>query len=79
MRANRPPPAPVSGAERLRLNFGLGVVVVGLCVLCLLRVLGTAVIAAAPPSIDAAFQRFWAAHDPQEAAKAAQDVIASGD
>jgi hypothetical protein len=32
----------------------------------------------APPSIDPAFDRFWAAKNPQEAAKAAHDVIASG-
>ena len=49
-----------------------------LCVLCCLGVLGAAAGAVAPAPIDAAFQKFWAAHNPQEAAKAAQDVVASG-
>src|ERR1051325_10888249 len=35
-------------------------------------------IAGAPPSIDAAFQKFWAAKKPDEAAKAAQNVVAAG-
>ena len=49
-----------------------------LCVLCILCVLGAAATAAAPPSIDAAFDRFWAAKNPQEAGKAVQDVVGSG-
>jgi pimeloyl-ACP methyl ester carboxylesterase len=34
--------------------------------------------AAAPPSIDAAFDRFWAAKNPQEAGRAVPDVVGSG-
>src|SRR5215218_3410984 len=34
--------------------------------------------AAPPPAIDAAFDKFWSAHSPQEAAKASQAVVASG-
>jgi dienelactone hydrolase len=34
--------------------------------------------AAAPPTPDAAFRRFWDARNPQDAAKAAQDIVASG-
>jgi hypothetical protein len=32
---------------------------------------------AAPPSVDAAFEKFWAARNPDDAAKAARDVVAS--
>jgi hypothetical protein len=46
--------------------------------LCSLALAVAAVGAAAPPAIDVAFQRFWAARDPQDAARAARDVIASG-
>ena len=51
-------------------------VVALLCPLCpCFRVLGGAAAhRRRAASIDAAFQRFWAARDPQEAAKAAQDV-----
>jgi hypothetical protein len=49
-----------------------------LCILCILGVLGAAASAVAPPSIDAAFQKFWDARSPQESAKASQAVIASG-
>jgi hypothetical protein len=52
--------------------------VLHLCVLCFLCVLGAAAPTAAPPSIDAAFEKFWNAHNPPEAAKAARDVVASG-
>jgi molybdopterin-dependent oxidoreductase alpha subunit len=49
-----------------------------LCVLCFLGVFrAAAVTGAAPPSIDAAFDRFWAARNPQEAGKAAQDIVSS--
>jgi pimeloyl-ACP methyl ester carboxylesterase len=34
--------------------------------------------AAAPPSIDAAFEKFWNARSPQDAAKAAEAVVRSG-
>jgi predicted esterase len=34
--------------------------------------------AAAPPSVDAAFQRFWDARSPGDAAKASRDVLQSG-
>jgi hypothetical protein len=34
--------------------------------------------AASSPSLDAAFKKFWDARNPQEAAKAAQDIVASG-
>jgi hypothetical protein len=34
--------------------------------------------AAPPPSVDAAFEKFWSARSPQDAAKAAQSVLASG-
>jgi hypothetical protein len=34
--------------------------------------------AAAPPTIEVAFQRFWDARNPQEAAKAATAIVASG-
>jgi pimeloyl-ACP methyl ester carboxylesterase len=34
--------------------------------------------AAAPASVDAAFEKFWSAHNPQDAAKAAQAVVSSG-
>jgi hypothetical protein len=47
-------------------------------IVCSLALAVAAVGAVAPPSIDAAFQRFWAARDPQDAARAARDVIASG-
>src|SRR6185436_13639192 len=33
--------------------------------------------AAPPPSVDAAFDKFWSAHNPQDAAKTAQAVVAS--
>jgi hypothetical protein len=49
-----------------------------LCVLGFLCVLGKAASTAAPPSVDAAFQKFWAAHDPQDAATSTQDIVASG-
>ena len=35
------------------------------------------VAAAPPPAVDAAFEKFWGAHNPQDAAKAAQTVVAS--
>jgi hypothetical protein len=53
-------------------------VVALLCVLCFLCVLGAAAGGASPPSIDAAFDTFWAAKSPQEAARAVQDVLGSG-
>jgi hypothetical protein len=34
--------------------------------------------AAPPPTADAAFEKFWSAHSPPDAAKAAQAVVASG-
>jgi len=48
------------------------------CTLCILCVLGAAVSTAAPPSIDAAFKKFWEAHSPQEASKTVQDIVSSG-
>jgi molybdopterin-dependent oxidoreductase alpha subunit len=71
--------------ETAESNGGNGGRVVALvCVLCFLCVLGclgalgAAARAAAPPSIDAAFQRFWAARNPPDAGKAAQDIVRSG-
>ena len=46
--------------------------------LCGLMLAIAAAGAAAPPSIDAAFQKFWDAKNPQDAAKAGQDVAGSG-
>ena len=40
--------------------------------------LAAAVGAAAPPSIDSAFQKFWSARNPDDAAKAAAAVVSSG-
>jgi hypothetical protein len=34
--------------------------------------------AAPPPAIDAAFEKFWSAHSPQDAAKASPAIVASG-
>jgi hypothetical protein len=45
--------------------------------LCALALTSAAAVGA-PPSVDVAFQRFWAAHDRQDAARAAREVIASG-
>ena len=59
-------------------NGGAVVVSTLLCVLCFLGVLRGSAGHGAPPSIDAAFQRFWAAHDRQDAGKAAQEIVASG-
>jgi hypothetical protein len=47
------------------------------CALGCLCVLGASR-AAEPLSVEAAFKRFWLARNPQEAAKAGQDVVASG-
>ena len=33
--------------------------------------------AAPPPAVDAAFEKFWSAHNPQDAAKAAQTIVGS--
>ena len=59
----------------MKINVGLTASV--LCVLCSLGVL-CAPAGAGAPSIDAAFDRFWAAQSPSDAAKAAPDLIASG-
>jgi len=53
-------------------------VVSHLCAFCILCVLGAAVRAAAPPTPDAAFMKFWDAHSPSDASKAVQDIVASG-
>jgi len=39
--------------------------------------LGAVVAAAPPPDVDAAFQKFWSAHNPDDAAKAAAAVVSS--
>ena len=49
-----------------------------LCALCILCVLGSAARTAGPPTIDAAFDRFWAAKSPQEASRSVQDIVNSG-
>jgi hypothetical protein len=52
-----------------RLAFGVSVLTIALA---------AAVTAAPPPTIEAAFQRFWSAHNPDDANKAAAAVIGSG-
>ena len=47
-------------------------------VLCGLTLGATLLPAAAPPTPDAAFQKFWDARNPQDAAKAAQALVGSG-
>src|SRR3954454_3878279 len=37
-----------------------------------------AITSAAPPSVDEAFQKFFAARSPQDAAKPAQEIVRSG-
>ncbi len=51
-----------------------------LCVLCTLCLLdaAAALVGATPPTVDAAFQQFWAAKSPQDASKAAQAIVGSG-
>ena len=46
--------------------------------LVLTSALAAALGAAAPPSVDAAFQKFWSAKNPDDAAKAAGAVVSSG-
>ena len=51
---------------------------IGFSLLCGLTI-GVALMGAAgPPSIDAAFQKFWDARSPQDAAKAGPDIVSSG-
>ena len=44
----------------------------------LVLLIAAAVGAAPPPSVDTAFQKFWSARNPDDAAKAAGGVVSSG-
>jgi hypothetical protein len=49
-----------------------------LILVCSALLCAAVVWAAAPPAIDAAFEKFWSARTPQDAAKAVEAVVRSG-
>src|SRR5438309_8221865 len=53
-----------------------GSIIGGFCLLAMLAVVSAADLSA--PSVDAAFKKFWEARNPQEAARAAAEIVKSG-
>jgi molybdopterin-dependent oxidoreductase alpha subunit len=65
-------------ARRASIAAAAGATVL-LCVLGLVGVfLAGGPVLAASPDVDAAFQKFWEAHNPQDAGKTIQDIVRSG-